>query len=259
MKKIFLSLLLFTLCLGAEELPTQLQPLVNSVKTIVKEKDPSLMPIVVIGGCPGVGKSTFANKLADSLKEEGINCLVISQDDYNKTLEERKIYTNELDPRRLKWDWMHRNMQEAKNRSESITKPFINQLNRENGTETVQLKGIDCIIFEGLYTLGSVSPMNFMQYADLALYMETSLENTFDWKWERDLKKTRTRTPEQFYEHMMTICRDFAFHIYYTKANADYIIDVDSNHNYSLREVDKNSLPAMPDFTEYRLKTIQYS
>lgn len=258
MKKslLFLILFSFSLCLSAGELPSELKPLTERVKTLVKEKD--TLPVVAIAGCPGVGKSTFATKLANSLKREGINCLVISQDHYIKTLEERKIYTNELDPRRLKWDWIHQNMQEIKKRKESITKPYINQLTREHGTETYPLTDVDCIISEGLYTLGSVPPMDFMQYTDLAIYMETPLENTFDWKWERDLKKTRTRTPEEFYEHMMTICRDFAFHIYYTKANADYIIDVDNHHNYSLREVDKSSLPAMPDFTEYRLQKIQY-
>jgi uridine kinase len=139
-----------------------------------------------------------------------------------------------------------------------IVKPTINQLTKEMGQETLQLANVDCVLFEGSYTLGDFPPMNFLQYADLAIYLESSLENIYDWKWQRELKKSSPRSPQSFFNHMMEILKDFAFHVYPIRKNADYIVHIDFFHHYLITDCEAVKSRPEPDFTSLRLETLTY-
>lgn len=133
--------------------------------------------------------------------------------------------------------------------------PTINQLTRERGEKVLDLTEVDCILFEGAYTLGHFSPFDFIQYADYGIYLETDLENIYDWKWEREFKKTVSRTSNAFYFHMKEILQDFAFHVYPTRKNATRVLHCDSQHNFHLEENKDNP---QPDFTETRQQILIY-
>ncbi len=95
--------------------------------------------------------------------------------------------------------------------------------------------------------------MNYLQYADLAVYLEASMESIYCWKWERDLKKTTPRTSPEFFHHMHLSVEDFAIYIYPTRKNAHFIIHIDPLHHYSVLKNDLISTFPTPDFTEFRL------
>jgi uridine kinase len=96
------------------------------------------------------------------------------------------------------------------------------------------LDGVDLILFEGMYTLSNNSLMNLRSYADLGIYMETTVENICQWKWEREKKKTVSRTLEQFENHMALIFEDFVRFVYPTKQHADWVIYADDRHEVSI-------------------------
>lgn len=215
----------------------------------------SAKPIVAIGGCPGVGKSTIAKILQKKLNDRGIKAAIISLDEFGKTIEERKAFISELDPRRINWDQAHAALSKAKRGDCKLILPTINQLTRERGEKILDLKEVDCILFEGTYTLGHFSPFDFIQYADYGIYLETDLENLYDWKWEREFKKTVSRTSKAFYYHMKEILQDFAFHVYPTRKNATRVLHCDSRHHFHLEE---NKNVSQPDFTETRQEILIY-
>ncbi len=166
--------------------------------------------------------------------------------------------TSELDPRRIQWHKIHDNLTTVRKGEKAITKPTINQLTKEIGQETISLEGLDCIFFEGSYTLGDFPPMDFLHYTDLGIYLEASLENIFSWKWAREMKKSSQRTPESFYKHMMEIMNDFGFHVYPTRKNANYIIQIDFLHRYQVTDGEGVKNIPEPDFTIFRLKSLSY-
>lgn len=246
-----------------DSIKEELNLVIEKIQSMAKRKmssnsteNPPL--IVAVGGCPGVGKSTISKLLKTELAELGIVSVIVSLDHYGLSQEARKQFTSELDPRRIQWNKLHNTLTSICEGENEIVKPTIDQLTKEMSEETIQLKNVDCILFEGCYALGDSSPMDFMQYIDLAIYLETSLENIFDWKWQRELKKSSPRTPEAFFHHMMEIVKDFAFHVYPTRKNSDYLIRIDFFHHYSI--IDSNAVKTRPepDFTPLRLETLSY-
>jgi len=227
--------------------------LLEEIQDRIEKKTPL---IVAIGGCPGVGKSTLAKLLQAELSSLSIASTIISIDHYGLSQEERKQFSSELDPRRIQWNKLHSTLSSICEGEKEIIKPTINQLTKEMGQETLHLANVDCILFEGSYVLGDFSPMNFLQYTDLTIYLESSLENIYDWKWQRELKKASPRSSESFFHHMMEILRDFAFHVYPTRKNAEFIIRIDRFHRYLVAEVIKSNLE--PDFTSLRLEMLNY-
>lgn len=236
-----------------------LQPIIEEIhKQIQKEKSTlnnGIPFIIAIGGCPGVGKSTMTKLLQIELAELNIVSVIISLDHYGLSQEERKQFAKELDPRRIQWDKIHNTLTSIQKGETQIVKPTIDQLSKKIGEETLNLVNVDCIFFEGCYTLGDFSPMDFLQYVDLALYLETSLENIYDWKWLRELAKTSPRTSQEFFHHMTSILEDFAFHVYPTRKNADNIIQIDSSHRYLITKEETAKTRLTPNFTSVRLET----
>lgn len=246
----------------AESASDALKRIIKDIEqTIISKKEKihqRTPPIIAIGGCPGVGKSTLARLLQTELNKVKINSVVISLDHYGLSQVERKQFKSELDPRRIRWDKIHETLQSICEGQKKITKPVIDQLTKERGEETLDLEQIDCILFEGSYALGDFSPIDFRQYMDIAIYLEASLENIYDWKWQRELKKDKPRKPEEFFHHMTEILRDFAFHVYPTKKNAQYLIQADCFHCYSVLEYKNIEERPEPDFTALRLETLIY-
>jgi uridine kinase len=242
-----------------EELRLILEEIQDKVKKKADLHAHESAPLMIaIGGCPGVGKSTISQLLQAELSELGVASAIISLDHYGLSLNERKQFASELDPRRIQWNKLHNTLTSICEGENEIIIPTFNQLTTERGQKILQLANVDCILFEGLYALGDFPPMDLLQYADLAIYLETSLENIYDWKWQRELKKSSPRSPEFFFNHMMEIVKDFAFHVYPTRKNADFIIDVDFFHHYSISDNEDVKSRLEPDFTSFRLETLSY-
>ena len=245
---IYFLVLLFPFFVSADTLDA----LVDDILKIEAVK-----PIVSIAGCPGVGKSTLAKNLQKRLSDRGVRSAIISLDEFGKSQEDRKVLTSELDPRRIYWDQIHLALTKVK-MGGKLKLPSINQLTKERGEKILDLDEVDVILFEGSYALGHFSPIDFLQYADYAIYIETDLENIYDWKWEREFKKTISRTSKAFFFHMKEIMQDFAFHVYPTRKNANKVLHIDAKHNFSLEDSEYFREIPTPDFKETREELLVY-
>lgn len=233
-------LLLLCLLLGyshtrAETL--ELAPLLNYVEDIADShhKDKlTPVPIIAIGGCPGVGKTYFTKELFADLKERKVRCIILPLDHFNLSRAERKKIGTEWDTRHFKGDELHRILSEISTGKKLIIKPTLNQLTDEAGSETLDLEEIDIVLFDGLYALCSLPPLNFFDYCTAGIYLEAEEADIVAWKWEREQQKTQPRTTEQFAKHIEVIIAEFYKNIAYSKNNATFLIQKDSFHKYHL-------------------------
>lgn len=225
MKYIFSLLVFFSSIEGG--VPEQI---IENIESIVSNE--RKIPIIAIAGCPGVGKTTFATQLLQELAQKNIHSVILSFDDFGKTQEEKKGLRNELDIMRIRWDNLHSVIEEITLGRSQIKTPKINQLTKERTEEILNLDEVDLILFEGMYTLSNNEAINLQPYIDLGIYMETTTENICRWKWEREKKKTVSRSLEQFEAHMALIFEDFVRFVYPTKQNADWVVFANDQHDF---------------------------
>lgn len=200
------------------------------------------VPIVGIGGCPGVGKTYLTQNLLLQLREKGISCTVIPLDHFNLSPQDRKKIGTEWDIRHFKATELHNCLTSIFSGEKHVKKPTCNQLTGEIGTEFIDLNNIDLILFDGLYALCSESPLHFFDYCFMGIFLEANESDIYSWKWEREQKKAQPRTQEQFVQHMEALLLEYHQNIEYSKKNAFYIIKKDSSHNYQLEIQDTNKL-----------------
>jgi|GEM_PF-5529513 len=227
MNRIFILLAIFFFSSIDSAIPGQI---IENIEFILSSGEK--IPIIAIAGCPGVGKSTFATLLSEELAQKNIQSFILGFDNFGKTQEEKKRLRNELDLMRINWDCLHSILEEIRLGKKEIKIPKVNQLTKERTEEILNLDEIDIILFEGVYTLSNDDPINLKPYADLGIYMETTTENIYQWKWEREKKKTISRTLEQFENHMTLIFEDFVRFVYPTKQNADWVIFANDQHEF---------------------------
>lgn len=228
MKRIFFLLVVFCSSINGvvpDAIIENIEYILNSDRKI---------PIVAIGGCPGVGKSTLATILLQELSEKSIRSIILSFDAFGKTQEEKNGLRNELDIMRIRWDDLYSVLEEIRVGNKKIKIPKINQLTKERTEEILNLEEIDLIIFEGMYTLSNTDFIRLRPYADLGIYMETTAENICLWKFEREMKKTTPRTIEQFEAHMVLIFEDFIRFVYPTRQNADWVVFANNQHELTV-------------------------
>lgn len=236
----FLFVPLLFISSGLKGTEAKLQPLIDALIEIaeVHQQDPTkAVPLIAIGGCPGVGKTYLTKNLLAKLQESGVNCIALPLDHFNLSPEERKKIGTEWDIRHFKVRELHECLASIFSAEKHVQKPTCNQLTGEIGTEVLVLNNIDLILFDGLYALCSNSPLNFSDYCSFTIFLEAAEADIYTWKWEREQKKTQPRTPEQFARHMEALLLEYHQNIEYSKKNANVIIRKDSNHNYELEIV----------------------
>lgn len=228
MKRLLLLLVIFCSSINGavpEQIIENIEYILNSERKI---------PIIAIGGCPGVGKSTFATLLLQELSKKNICSIILSFDDFGKTQEEKKGLRNELDIMRIRWNDLYSVLEQIKLGNKRIKIQKINQLTKERTEKILNLDEIDLVLFEGMYTLSNTDDIRLQPYVDLSVYMETTTENICQWKWEREKKKTTPRTMEQFEAHMVLIFEDFIRFVYPTKQNADWVVFANNEHELTV-------------------------
>lgn len=192
------------------------------------------IPVIAFGGRPGAGKSYISNLICEILRSEGVRSIVFRQDHFNKDQEERAKYDTDWDYRHLDFESMHRVLRQIARGEQFISKPYMDQMTKERGVEIWNAQKINLVILDGSYAVSSKSPIDFLQYVSIGVYIEADELNARKWKWERELLRKNPRTLDEFESHMVDIDNDYDQNIGPSKPNAVYIIYKDSCHRYSV-------------------------
>lgn len=224
---------------------SKIEFLINSLIDIAeyhKQDRSKAVPLIAIGGCPGVGKTYLTKKLLLELEKNEVNCVMLPLDHFILSPEERKKIGTEWDIHHFNAAELHNCLASIFSGKKQIKKPTCNQLTGEIGLELLDLNNIDLILFDGLYALCSEPPLNFFDYCFKGIFLEANESDIYNWRWEREQKKMQPRTVQQFVKHMEVLLLDYHQHIKYSKKNAFYIIKKDTHHNYNLEIQDHNNL-----------------
>lgn len=207
---------------AASQLPASLDPLMRDLITLSQSKK---LSVVGIGGCPGIGKTHLTQLLFQELKRSGVSCAVVHFDDWTNPPDKREDgYFN------LKG--IHDFFSSFSQGMLQIEKPVYNEFSGQHSNETLDLRRIDLIIFEGLVALSSDPSFNYFSYCNLGIYIDASRDDI--WRWKRERPSSKSRTDVEFEEHMRAVFEYHDKNIEPSKNNASWIVRKDSNHNYTL-------------------------
>lgn len=210
-------------------------PIVLKAQELIKFKKKSNLgtPIISIAGCSAAGKTEFTKALKKELKKADINALILKQDDFMNPLEIIPDYI--LHPH-LDHKKIHEVMKNIKNGVLKITKPKFDWKKRAVVYENIDLSDIDIILFEGLYVITGLS-YGFVVYSDIRIFINAKEEDIIEWNWQRENSGKVSHTPrnrEKFDKDIAWDMEDYRKNILTTKINADFVIEKDKNHTYSL-------------------------
>lgn len=217
-----------------QEFETVCQPIFNFAHSIHATTPDGKIAILAIGGCPGVGKTVFTEQLSKALNNQGIPTLIFKMDDYIKDKKKRDQYGTGWDIRHLDVNALHEDLLKISQGEMIIIKPTLDEVTREKGFETLDLSKVRMILIEGLYSLSTIPPINYFQYADGGIYISAKEEDIFQWRWEREIRKSKPKTLDQFRKHMEDIFLDFHSNVEPTQNNANYIIYKNKDHIYTV-------------------------
>jgi uridine kinase len=240
-KKLFflpLIFLFFIFSANTAEHSRSLDSLEEYLLYVIQHRDKSKpVPIVAIGGCPGVGKSYLAKDLKKRLQKRHFICQILALDDFNLSSEERKKMAILWDIHHFKLSELHECLNAIHSGKKIIFKPTYDQITGKTSSEILNLTHTDLVLFEGLYALCSKEPLNFFHYCEFGVFLEANEADVYLWKWQREQKKIHPRTEEEYAKHTQSLLTEYHKNIEYSKKNAIFFINKDSDHNYQIQSL----------------------
>ncbi|MCH7765963.1 MAG: DUF87 domain-containing protein [Acidobacteria bacterium] len=112
---------------------------------------------LAIAGESGSGKSELAAVLAEQLLEKGFKSIVLQQDDYfvyppKTNTAKRRQDIQWVGASEVRLDLLDRNIREALDNKDEITKPLVIYKEDRIIQEAIKLQGVKVVIAEGTYT-----------------------------------------------------------------------------------------------------------
>lgn len=141
--------------------------------------------VITVSGESGSGKSEIAKALSDAFEDEGVNCVVLGQDDYfilppRSNDKKRREDDAWLGPHvEVKMELLNQNILDALNGERVITKPLVNYTENSISEETVNLDGIKVVIVEGTYTA-------LLRHADCRIFINRNRLDTLEYRKKRN-------------------------------------------------------------------------
>jgi uridine kinase len=141
--------------------------------------------ILTVSGESGSGKSEMAKALSDALENEGINCVVLGQDDYfilpPKSNDIRRREDDAwLGPHvEVNMELLNQNILDAFNGEKVITKPLVNYSENSISEETINMDGIKVVIIEGTYTA-------LLRHVDCRIFINRNRLDTMEHRKKRN-------------------------------------------------------------------------
>lgn len=213
-------------------LPASLDPIIQSLLSIAKDHaahPEKQIPVVGIGGCPGVGKTIFTKVLARELEQQGVCCTTVHFDDWTNPEESRQEGYFNL-------EGVHRFFTAFAAGQKHIEKPTSAEFEDLYSREVLDLTQTDILLFEGLFALSTMDPINYAKYSDKTIYLDASDEDI--WKWKRERPSTVQRTDEEFAKHMERVFKCHREQIAPFKFQATWIVHKTTDHGYSTHLTD---------------------
>jgi len=213
------------------QLPTSLQPLMSDLSQLARAhaKDRNQkIPVIAIGGCPGVGKTYITDELLKDLQSQEIQCAIVRFDDWTFPPDRRQTDKGAEDYFDL--DGIHAFFHELSSGNRKILKPTMSEFTDEHSTEILDVSKVDLILFEGLLSLSTEEGSNYFPYCDRGVFIEAQPRDI--WRWKQARPTVPKRTEEEFAAHMEIILKYHREHIDPSKANASWIIHKGADHQY---------------------------
>jgi uridine kinase len=195
------------------------------VGSISRRLDPDKPIIIGISGCSGSGKSHFASMLKESLLASKIKAHILSYDDFIN------LNTDEKGLRLADDDWLLRVIGDFLECESHTYKPIWLDPHTK-GTETINIQGTKVILLEGTTVLADNNPLQ--KYIAFGIFLDTSDDNIWKWKWEREQAAYMGRTWEQFARDTDLDMKVYHKEVACTKSKAKFIVRKDDLHNMEI-------------------------
>ncbi len=212
----------------------ELKPVIEHAKLLVQEKGMGGIPkILAIAGCSAVGKSFFANELAELLKSEGINVVILRADDFiNPDLCDREHFHARFDYAKA-----HSTVQRILDGEKSIRKPAWNPERKPPFIieEDFSVQGIDLILFEGEFTLCDDEPYDFRRYSEFGIFVDADGDDILGWDWIR-LRRRAEKTKEEMMVNRRPYQERYRTYARSSRDTAAYLLLKDRDHRYTLQK-----------------------
>lgn len=210
--------------------PASLNPLLSDLKALAQKhlEDPQKkIPVVGIGGCPGVGKTTLAMQLKNALEHQGISCALVRFDDWTNPPAKagKEGYFN--------FSGIHAFFQALAAGQLVLEKPLLDEFTQTHLKQVVDFQKIDLILFEGLFALTRQIGLNYFQYCDGGVFVKAMKENIAEWKKNRPTQESRTE--KEWAEHLETVFNAYDRFIAPYEYLASWTIFKNGNHGYTLQ------------------------
>lgn len=185
------------------------------------------IPIIAIAGAPAVGKTYFANQLAELLINKNIKVVILNQDEF---LERNKIPGYLIHPY-LNYQRIHRVLQSILEGQRIIMQPV------ERVTKPIDYTDADIVIFEGVYSLCGPESFDFFKYCSFGIFMEGNEKNVALWHWQREQNKPKDsrRSKSKFKSELKLNMIDYHSHILPCRHNGEFIVYKKEKNKYCLR------------------------
>jgi uridine kinase len=175
--------------------------------------------IITIAGESGAGKSEIAEALRQFLADEGIDAVILQQDDYfvypPKTNAAKRVEDiGWVGTQEVRLDLMDANLESILAGEPGIVKPLVDFDSDSIGEETMELGDAAAVLVEGTYTTA-------LENAHRRVFIDRTYIDT------KDARALRAREDQdEFLERVLTIEHEI---ISSHKPRADYIVTRDYN------------------------------
>lgn len=175
--------------------------------------------VITIAGESGSGKSETAVALAEGFSKDGVNSVILQQDDYFVYPPKTNDATRRKDigwvgPQEVRLDLLDKHLEMVLQGSESITKPLVIYKEDQTTDETISLTNVKVVIAEGTYT-------TMLKNANCRVFIDLTYHATKASRLERAREEQ-----DDFIEKVLKIEHKI---ISKHKVRADLIIDRDFN------------------------------
>ena len=181
---------------------------------------------IAVAGESGSGKSETAHAIADSLKQEDVQSIILQQDDYfvypPKTNDQaRREDINWVGPQEVHLGLMETNLVQFKQGEPVLEKPLVIYKENRIISESIPTEGVQVAIAEGTYT-------TLLDNIDAHIFIDRNYQDT---RMHREKRRRDDSELDPFIEEVLAIEHNI---ISSSKQRANIII----NKDYSVSAVD---------------------